>query len=226
MNPSALNIRNRLDLNGYAVADVGDRENYLAICNQLGKVTQTREIFLKPREQVEKYTGYSHLPDEVPFHTDHPLVNVVGLFCEEADNLGGGENLLIDTRDILEELSPLEVEVLKSVQIPLPRSEDRLPLLIIEESQPPHVYWLPAFAIANLDKLENSQAVAVRRFNQVISIRRREKRHLFFKLKSGQAIWFDNFVMLHGRDQLDPLSKRLQVRAFIQYVRIPERERR
>lgn len=217
MNPSALNIRSCLDLNGYVVADVGDRENYLAICNQLGKVTQTREIFLKPREQVEKYTGYSHLPDEVPFHTDYPLVNAVGLFCEVADDLGG-ENLLIDSRDILGELSPLEVESLKSVQIPLPRSEDRLSLLTAVEDQPPHIYWLPAFVLANLDKLEDSQAIAVRRFNQMLLIRRSEKRFLSFKLKSGQAIWFDNFVMLHGRDQLDPSSKRLQLRVFIQYV--------
>ncbi len=217
MKPDASNIRRCLDLNGYAVADVGDRKNYLEICNQLGKVTQTREVFLKPKETVEKYTGYSHLPDEVPFHTDYPLVNVVGLFCEEADDLGG-ENLLIDTRDILEELSPLEVEGLKSVQIPLPRSEERLPLLIIEKGRPPHVYWLPAFALANLDKLEDSQAIAVRRFNQVLSTRRSEKKYLSFKLKSGQAIWFDNFVMLHGRDQLDPSSKRSQVRVFIQYV--------
>lgn len=218
MNPSALNIRSRLDLNGYVIADVGDRENYLAICNQLGKVTQTREIFLKPREQVEKYTGYSHLPDEVPFHTDHPLVNVVGLFCEEADNLGGGENLLIDTRDLLGELSSVEVESLKSVQIPLPRSEDRIPLLTAVNGQPPHIYWLPAFALTHLDKLENYQAVAVSRFNQILSIHRKERRFLSFKLKSGQAIWFDNFVMLHGRDQLDPSSRRLQLRVFIQYV--------
>lgn len=218
MNPSALNIRSRLDLNGYVVADVGDRKNYLAICNQLGKVTQTREIFLKPKETVEKYTGYSHLPDEVPFHTDYPLVNVVGLFCEEVDNLGGGENLLIDTRDILGELSLLEVEGLKSVQIPLPRSEDRLPLLTVEEGRPPHVYWLPAFALVNLDKLKDSQVTAIKRFNQVLSIRRSEKRFLSFKLKAGQAIWFDNFVMLHGRDQLDPSSRRLQLRVFIQYV--------
>ncbi|GEM_PF-2182602 len=218
MNPSALNIRSCLDLNGYVVADVGNRENYLAICNKLGKVTQTREIFLKPKETVEKYTGYSHLPDEVPFHTDYPLVNVVGLFCEEADNLGGGENLLIDTRDILGELFPLEVEGLKSVQIPLPRSEDWLPLLTAVDGRPPHIYWLPAFTLTNLDKLEDSQAVAVRRFNQILSIHRSEKRFLSFKLKSGQAIWFDNFVMLHGRDQLDPSSRRLQLRVFIQYV--------
>ena len=217
MKSSISNIRSCLDLSGYVVADVGTRENYLEICNQLGKVTQTREIFLKPREQVEKYTGYSHLPDEVPFHTDYPLVNAVGLFCEVADDLGG-ENLLIDTRDILGELSSLEVECLKSVQIPLPRSEEQLPFLAIEEGRSPHVYWLPAVALANIDKLEDSQAIAVRRFNQILSIRRSEKRYLSFKLKSGQAIWFDNFVMLHGRDQLNQSSKRSQVRVFIQYV--------
>ena len=187
------------------------------MCAQLGRVTHTRDIFLKPRGQVEKFTGYSHLPDEVPFHTDYPLVNVVGLFCEQAD-ASGGENLLIDTREILEELTPREVEGLKSVHIPLPRSNDRLPLLTAVDGRPPHVYWLPAFVLANLDALEDSQAAAVRRFNEILSIRRSERRFLSFKLTPGQAIWFDNFVMLHGRDRLDPLSRRVQLRAFIQFV--------
>lgn len=217
MNTNASNIRTELDLKGYVVADVGDRESYLNLCNQLGKVTQVREIFQKPREQVEKYTGYSHLPDEVPFHTDYPLVNVVGLFCEVPDD-SDGENLLIDTRDILNELLPQELQGLKSVQIPLPRSEERLPVLTVLEGHPPHIYWLPAFVLTNLDKFEASQADAVRRFNHILLARRSVKQYLSFKLKAGQAIWFDNFVMLHGRYKLDPSSKRLQVRAFIQYL--------
>jgi len=217
MNVSVSNIRSCIDTNGYIVAYVGNRQNYLEVCEQLGKITQTREVFLKPKEMVEKYTGYSHLPDEVPFHTDYPLVNAVGLFCEEADN-AGGENLLIDIRDILEELSPLEVAGLKSVQIPLPRSEEQFPLLTVDQDHSPHIYWLPAFVLTNLDKLESFQANAIRHFNQILSTRRSEKRYLSFKLKPGEAIWFNNFMMLHARDQLDISSKRFMVRAFIQYA--------
>ena len=215
MKTSASNIRSCLNLEGYVVADVGDRENYFKICQQLGKVTQTREIFLKPKEEVEKFTGYSHLSDEVPFHTDYPLVNAVGMFCEETDNLGG-ENLLIDTREILAELSPLEMDGLKSVQIPLPHSEDQFPVLTVDEGRP-HIYWLPAFTLTNLEKFEDSQVSAIRHFEEILSIRRREKRYLTLKLKPGEALWFNNFLMLHGRDQLEPSSRRKLVRAFMQY---------
>ena len=214
---SASCIRDQLDLNGYFVADVCNRDNYLVICNQLGKVTHTREIFLKPKEMVEKYTGYSHLPEEVPFHTDYPFVNVVGLFCEQPDNVGG-ENLLIDSRDILKELTLFEKEALKSAKIPVPRSDDSLPVLSQDEGCPPHIYWLPAFTLSNLDKLEEAQASAIKRFNQVLLSHQDERKYLSFKLNPGQAIWFDNFVMLHGRHQLDPSSKRFQVRAFIEYI--------
>lgn len=216
-NLSALYIRSQLDLKAYVVADVANRDDYLDICSQLGKVTHTREIFLKPKEMVEKYTGYSHLPDEVPFHTDYPLVNVVGLFCEQSDDVGG-ENLLIDSRDILKELTLLEKEALKSVEIPVPRSDFSLPVLIEDEGRPPHVYWLPAFTLSKLDKLEESQASAVKRFNQVLLEHRDERKYLSFKLSAGQALWFNNFVMLHGRQRLDASSKRFQVRAFIEYV--------
>lgn len=215
MNSQTKHIRNSLDANGFVVVDFNDRQTYLEMCNQLGEVTQTRLIFLKPPEEVEKYTGYSHLPDEVPFHSDYPLINVVGLFCEEADD-SGGENLLIDTRDVLAELFPGEVEALKQAQIPLPRSEERLPILTAREGRP-HVYWLPALVFANLEKLEAPQAGAVMRFDQILQARRREKRYHSFKLTAGQAILFDNFLMLHGRDQLDPSSRRRFVRTFIRY---------
>jgi Taurine catabolism dioxygenase TauD, TfdA family len=152
-NLSASDIRKQLDLNGFAVADVGNRDNYLTICNQLGKVTQTREIFLKAKELVEKYTGYSHLPDEVPFHTDYPFINVVGLFCEQSDDTGG-ENLLVDSREILKELTLTEKEALKVIKIPIPRSGDSLPILIEDEGNPPHIYWLPAITLASLDKFD------------------------------------------------------------------------
>lgn len=214
---SALYIRNQLDMDGYVLADVGNRDNYLAICSQLGKVTQTREIFLKPKEMVEKFTGYSHLPDEVPFHTDYPLVNVVGLFCEQPDDIGG-ENLLIDSREILKELTLLEKAALRSVEIPIPRSDDSLPVLTENEGRPPHIYWLPAITLSNLDELEESQASAVKRFDQALLNHWKERKYLSFKLSAGQAIWFDNFVMLHGRHQLDASSKRFQVRAFIEHV--------
>ena len=213
---SASQIRCQLDVKGYAVADVGDRENYLTICGDLGKVTHTREIFLKPKEMVEKYTGYSHLPDEVPFHTDHPLVNVVGLFCEQPDELGG-ENLLLDTRDIVKELSSIEIEALKAAHVPLPRSDDSLPILTADAQNRPHAYWLPTFAFSGLAEWDDARVSAVRKFHEMVSDRRNSKQYLSFKLKAGQAIWFDNFVMLHGRDRLEPASKRLQVRAFIQY---------
>ncbi len=211
-------ILNRLDSQGFVVENVHTRENYLAICNQLGRVTHTREIFLKPRDTVEKFTGYSHLPEEVPFHTDYPLVNVVGLFCEHADD-DGGENLLVDTREILKELSYSEVEALKQVNVPLPRSEETLPVLSVNDNQRPHVYWLPAFTLANLEKLEDRQAKSVERFNQVLLDKRERGNHISLKLKAGEAIWFDNFVMLHGRDKLKETSKRFQVRAFIEYVK-------
>jgi alpha-ketoglutarate-dependent taurine dioxygenase len=210
-------LRDQLDLQGYVVADVGDRDNYLALCNQLGSITQTREIHLIPREQVEKYTGYSHLPEEVPFHTDYPLVNVVGLFCEHSDN-EGGENLLVDSREILKALSSTEKESLKNVQVPLPRSNDSLPILTELEGQSPHIYWLPVFTLSNLDKLDDSKAAAVKRFNEVLLSHRQRRRYLSIKLSRGQALWFDNFVMLHGRDKLKESSKRFQVRAFIKYV--------
>ena len=213
---SASQIRAQLDAKGYAIADIRNRENYLSICSELGEVTQTREIFLKPPETVEKFTGYSHLPDEVPFHTDNPRINVVGLFCERPDEIGG-QNLLMDSRDILKDLKPFEIEALKNVRVPLPKSDHSLPILTEDDQRRPHIYWLPALALSDLNMRDDPHASSVKKFDQLVSDRKRTKKFLSFKLNAGQAVWFDNFVMLHGRDRLDVDSKRFQVRAFIQY---------
>lgn len=212
---SADHIRRQLDTIGYAVEDVGSRENYLIICGDLGTVTHTREIFLKPKDMVKQFTGYSHLPDEVPFHTDHPHVNVVGLFCEEPDDIGG-ENLLMDSRDILSALTSAETEALKATRVPLPKSDDSMAILTVDAWRP-HTYWLPALALSGAKQWDDVQASAVQKFSKEVCDRRNSKQYLSFKLNAGQAIWFDNFVMLHGRDRLEPASRRFQVRAFIRY---------
>jgi alpha-ketoglutarate-dependent taurine dioxygenase len=223
-NTIASQIRRKLDAKGYVVADVGSRDNYLAVCAELGEVTQTRELFIKRPDQVEKFAGYSHLPDEVPFHTDYPLINVVGLFCERPDDYGG-DNLLMDSRDILQELSFDEKDALKNVHVPLPRSSDTRPILT-EHDGKPHIYWLPALTLAEPHKRDRMHASAVKQFDRVLGERRNANEYLSFKLIAGEAIWFDNFVMLHGRDRLDADSKRVQVRAFIEYREANKPKRR
>lgn len=213
---SASEIRDQIEAKGYAVADVRNRKNFLSICNDLGTITQTKEILLKPPEMVGKYAAYNHLPDEVPFHTDHPMVNVVGLFCERPDEIGG-ENLLMDSRNVLKELDAVQIAGLKNVWIRLPNNDDSLPILSEDDYRRPHIYWLPALALTGLSTRDDSLAPAVKKFHQVVSDRRNKKEYLSFDLDAGEAIWFDNFMMLHGRDRLHSASQRVQVRAYIQY---------
>ncbi|MEO8065554.1 MAG: TauD/TfdA family dioxygenase [Candidatus Doudnabacteria bacterium] len=212
----ASQVREQIDLVGFSIAEVGDRENYLTICGMLGCITGTRDLSIQP-DKVERFTGYSYKPDEVPFHTDNPLVNIVGLFCVTPDAIGG-ENLLIDSRDILKELTEQERECLKQVRVPLPKKEECLPVLTEIDGRPPHVYWLPAFTLAMTAKLEKEYSEAVNRFDEVLQNHRAAKRCRSIRLNTGEALWFDNFVMLHGRDRLEASSKRAQVRVFIKYV--------
>lgn len=206
-------IRLAISRHGYAIVTVSGRESYLEICRELGEVTQIRDVIVSP-DRAEPYTGYSYKPDEVPFHSDFPRVNIVGLYCETPDQTGG-ENLLIDCRHVLGQLTPQEIDCLARVHVPLPRSKAVHPLLSMAQDKLPHIYWLPVFVSRLLPELDPPLAAAVTQFDQVLLQCRKAHDYISVRLAAREALWFNNYVMLHGRDRLDLSSARHQVRAFI-----------
>jgi alpha-ketoglutarate-dependent taurine dioxygenase len=206
-------IRSHMSEEGYAVVRVENEENFISVCRELGRVTQTRDIMVRP-DKVEPFTGYSYKPDEVPFHTDYPLIPIVGLYCVTPDRTGG-DNLLVDSRHVLKELTPHEIQHLKEVRVPLPRSQNLHPVLSETADQLPHIYWLPAFALPMLQKMAPPQAEAIQRFDRALKEYRGARKYHAIRLRAGEALWFNNYVMLHGRDELSLDSTRHQIRAFV-----------
>lgn len=209
----AAEIRIGISQSGYAVARVPDNEGYLAVCGRLGEVTYTRDILVSP-ERIQQYAGYSYDPAAVPFHTDNPMVGIVGLYCIAQDE-SGGENLLIDSRRILNELTTQEVALLTQIHVPLPKSDNAHPLLSTASDGMPHIYWLPALIQSLPADTDPSKLAAIARFDQLLQKCREERDYISIRLTPGEALWFNNYVMLHGRERLELSSNRHLVRAFV-----------
>lgn len=207
----ATQIRNTLRGRGFAHVIGGyDRASYRELAARLGVVVAEEGIALRPGAHA-----YVAKPGPVPFHTDHPAVDVIGWLCEEQDDVDGASRFL-DAKPILDELRDTEREVLRRTTLACP------PL----KGGPPTEHWPVLKARAGEDALFCSpwlNAVDSNEANQAILNAFRDRLSaaarsatIDLRLSPGEIVFVDNTRMLHGRRALGESSRRRLHRLWIQ----------
>jgi len=197
-------VRSRLDEYGFAVVKTENLDGFYAICNLLGKISQTIEVRLNPEKDQ-----YPYCADAVPFHTDHPHVPIVAWYCnqQDADN---GANLLVDSREIVCKMSTVEQEALQKIQLRVFHCDEYRPLL---RSNPYHIYWLPVVIQEALTYADTLQAAAITSFHEELV--KQMENVVSLKLNVGEALFVNNRIMLHGRHAIAQNSIRHLTRAYV-----------
>lgn len=200
------------DLREHGLAQVAgiDRQQYEMLAEQLGHIAERERIALRPGAHA-----YVAKPGRVPFHTDHPDIDILGWWCEEQDR-SDGASLLLDARPVIEDLPPQTRETLRSVSLqcpPLaggPPTEHR-PVLWSEAGREA-VFCSPWLRSAwplpdherSLEEFRTRLSASAK--TAVTSIR----------LEPGMALLVDNHRVLHGRGPIEPDSRRVLHRLWIQ----------
>ncbi len=191
---------------GYYVHETGSINDYLALCNSLGKVTQLLDVKLK-----SGFRQYANMPDEVPFHTDHPSVPIVAWYCLEQDETDG-DNLLVDSRQIVSKLSEFSISVLKSLQLRMLHSEKPWPLLVQDPFQ---IYWLPLVVEEKYLQVDQQEKEAIRVFQKELQKVSDTENQYRVRLKPGESLFINNHILLHGRKSISQNSRRHLIRSYI-----------
>lgn len=199
-------IKDSLAMNGYHVHDTGELKDYFELCQSLGKVTQILDVKISNGKRQ-----YANIPDEVPYHTDHPSIPTVAWHCLEQDNIRG-DNLLIDSRLIVSNLSRDVVSVLESIDLRMLHRTETCPILV---KDPFRIYWLPMIIEEKYRTARNEEKEAIEGFRFELDQLSCSPSLIRVRLKPGQSLFINNNIFLHGRQSLPPNSKRHLVRSYI-----------
>lgn len=197
----------QLATTGFAVGESLTTEEFYRTCAELGVVTQKLEVRLK-----EGIKQYANLPDEVPFHTDHPTVPVVAWHCIRQDE-SDGAMFLLDTREAVEAVSERTRQLLTTVWMRMIHREELHKLLGLN---PYHMYWLPVIVKETKAVATHAQVDAIEEMYAEFDAMRRLGRFHTVRLRSGESLYLNNHIMLHARDSIAADSKRYLVRAYVE----------
>jgi len=204
-------LRLLITMRGYAVIAMRDLETFKATCAALGKVDPLIDVRIVPGE-----TQYPFRPAAVPFHTDHPRHDIVAWYCIKNDATDGA-NLLVDTRMILERLSPDVHERLQRAQVRVVHSKRTQAILTTDPCQ---IYWLPPLIRETIDSLDREVADAIRVFQHELDAVASTGNVAPIRLNEGEALFVNNHAVLHGRRSIPSHSQRHLVRACVTGPRI------
>lgn len=199
-------LQSDLATQGFAKITAGSLDGFRSICGTLGRISQTIEVRLKPEE-----TQYPYRPDPVPFHTDHPRVPVVAWYCVKQD-VDVGENLIIDTRRVVADLSDHDRRALTGIQMRMMHRSETLPLLSLEPYQ---LYWLPVVVQEAAEAGTETERSAIAALQKALDAYVADGKAVSIRLAPGEALFVNNEVVLHGRNAIPRHSERFLVRAYV-----------
>jgi hypothetical protein len=202
--------RDEIDLSlqdkGFLVINLSSLDIYYQVCAQLGEIKHKLEVKLEQGSKI-----YANIEGRVPFHTDNPNIPIVAWHCLQPDSKDGA-NMLIDSHVVSQKLSQEDLTTLTGVRLPVPYSESDHAILSLD---PYHIYWLPRMVEEAKSTFSEKELSAVKRFHVAIEEIHEAAQYENVRLREGDTLFVNNWVMLHGRDEISSESKRHLVRVYI-----------
>jgi hypothetical protein len=198
----AASIRAALREVGFARVGPLDVDAYRALAGALGPVLREDRIAIEDGARQ-----YVNRPDVVPFHTDHPAVEVIAWRCDAQDEHDGA-SLLLDARAVLVTLSPADRHALREVVLSCPgltRTAAREPWPILRDGHDERFFFAPWLPTASTSPALDALRAAIAAAPSTARVR----------LGVGEAIFVDNQRVMHGRDAIAPASPRRLHRIWI-----------
>ena len=214
-----MNISNLIMERGYLITTATSIEDYKNLCQAIGTPKQYADVHIDPSKKEYKYSS-----DSIPFHTDNPTMDILGFYSVFPEN-DGGDNLLLDSRPLLNQLTPEERKALINYSMKLPNSCGTLHPLLNEQEN--HIFYLPFFWQKEINTFLSSgnteinatpltyQAMA--KFHTLVEKAFSTKSYITISLKIGDVLFLNNKIFLHGRQSIPRNSKRYLVRSLIQH---------
>lgn len=192
-------------------------EDFDFTAQQLGDITLRTNLTL-----THNRSSIVYKPDEITFHQDNPLMNIIGWYCVRQDELDGSMQL-IDAGDVADYFSPRELKILSSINVRYPDPDPNrhnpdsglfaylLWPLVTEKTARTDVYYVP-WLLA--DGYDEEQQRTLAKFAAYLRAKE-ESRLVAIRLSEGESLFIDNNRVLHGRGPIQPDSKRFLKRVWI-----------
>lgn len=192
-------------------------EDFDLVAQQLGSIALRTDLAI-----THNRSSIVYKPDEIAFHQDNPVMNILGWYCVRQDEFDGSARLL-DSGDVANYFSRSEIKIMSSVNVrypdpdPLRHNPDRgliaylLWPLVTEKSTRCEVYYVPWLL---LDSYDEEQSRVIEQFAEYL--RAKEQNQVIrIRLREGESLFIDNKRMLHGRGPMQRDSKRFLKRVWI-----------
>jgi len=204
-------IRKILLEQGYAVLDLA-YPDFLKVVADLGDIVTEAEIRLIPGcGRKSLFTE----PPQVPFHTDHPLIDIAAWYCLDPGTMGEGDMSLVDGFALLDKFNTDECQLLKTALIEYPALDlsgwDSFPLLTLEPRL--QVYFAPWLILA--DQPFEIQDLLLK-FQSVIG----NVPAINIPLAADRCVFVANHRYLHGREAVSADSTRSLRRVWIRFRQV------
>jgi hypothetical protein len=200
--------------NGFARVRFDGFGACLSVCQTIGEIVAIDDIRSLPSQETD-----AAVPEDIPFHTDGPVPDVIAWFCVAQDG-EAGESLLVDTLGLLRCLSNEDRIHLSGIDVPCHDDRftcddggDRALLVGASEAD-----WQINYTPWLLPELSYAEKMAVEAFGRLV----RDSEPTSFRLAPDEALIVDNWRVLHGRGLLPTHSTRHLKRLWI---RTPRRSR-
>lgn len=200
-------ILRELSCKGYAITQTDDVDSFKQLCNQIGTAKQYAEVRL-----IEGKKEYKWVPDAVPFHTDNPRMAYIGFYCVRPDT-PHGNNLIMDVRNILSQMTGDELDMLARVQMKMPNCGELYPVYIPAER--PQIFYLPYFWTKVAAEQNAETQAAMLHLHELVLTEYAKGNYLSIALKANEVLFMDNRYFLHARGELTKTSDRFLIRALI-----------
>jgi hypothetical protein len=186
-------------------------------CGKLGKILSIDDVSL-----IAGSRRHVSNPGPIPFHSDGPAADVVAWFCIRQDE-EAGESVLADAVPVLRGLTPADRAHLRSVRIPFFNHENPgRPAGYCALLRGDHeADWRVNYAPWLLPEMGEEQKAAVAALDDALSTVSATS----LRLAAGQALFIDNWRILHARGALRLDSRRHLKRIWLGTSRTSRRDR-
>lgn len=198
-------FQTELNDKGYIHLKFPESANVLQEIREFGEIIQTTEIRENPNS-----TRLLASNQNMDFHTDHHAANYIAWFCNSQSAIGG-ESLLIDTKEILDQFTESSQSLLQEISVNTHQVfyKDKLTLPLLKQSDSKMSVYYAHWLVNEPLSIKHKKALS--KFQDLI----KSTEPIKILLSEGDMLIIDNHRMLHGRSAFPEKSNRWLTRYWI-----------